>query len=273
MKSNNNVVQLFGANGQPVSSSNETETQAVSPIFQEISHSQVSTRYHHAQTSEVLGVLQSEGWEVIRTQVARVRKPDKNGFQKHYAWLRPQGSQNQLTVGDAEMRIVLSNSHDGTSAFRLEAGLHRLVCSNGLMISVGDFERISVSHIAQDIEEKVLDGAFRIAAMAPEINKTIQRMTETQMSAEQQVAFAVEAAKLRWAAQVEKNEVNIQNLLEFRRNADKGDSLWNIFNVVQENMIRGGVSVGTRRARAVSSPIADIELNKDLFKVALKYAA
>jgi Domain of unknown function (DUF932) len=35
--------------------------------------------------------------------------------------------------------------HDGTSADKLTAGLYRLVCSNGMMVSDGDIDSINVA--------------------------------------------------------------------------------------------------------------------------------
>jgi hypothetical protein len=37
-------------------------------------------------------------------------------------------------------QILLTNSHDGKNAFQFQAGLYRLVCSNGLVIADTQFE-------------------------------------------------------------------------------------------------------------------------------------
>jgi len=41
---------------------------------------------------------------------------------------------------------VLINAHDGSSSYKLRAGLYRPVCTNGLMIQLGDFGLIHVPH-------------------------------------------------------------------------------------------------------------------------------
>ncbi len=69
-----------------------------------------------------------------------------------------------------------------------------------------------------------------------------------------------------------------RQLLEARRIADEtgGDSsrdLWKTLNVVQENMVRGGVTardanLRRRRTRAVASIAEDNRLNKALWRLA-----
>jgi hypothetical protein len=239
----------------------------------EFPHSQVSNRYNQVKTIDVVNALKSSGWEVSRYSEARVRDVEKRGFQKHFVWMRPQGGSNQINVGDTEMRLLLTNSHDGSSAFRLQAGLHRLVCSNGLVVSIGDFQHIAIRHTNEEIEQEAIDGAYRIAAMAPQINEVIGKLQETTMSPFTQLSFARDAAKIVW----DKNPdyVNIPELIQSRRNADNGDSLWAVYNRVQENLVRGGLSVtgSNRHTRGINSPIRDVEVNKELFELAIKYAA
>ena len=63
-----------------------------------------------------------------------------------------------------------------------------------------------------------------------------------------------------------------------RREEDSGDDLWSTYNVVQENLVKGGIDcrsantgrlVRTRRIRSVS---ADIRLNRALCALAERFA-
>ena len=263
-----NVVQLFGANGQPVSSVAPT-----SPIYTDYAHSQVSNKYNHVKTIEVVDALRQAGWEITKTATQRVRDESRNGFQKHYVWLKPALTSKKLEVGDSEMRIIMSNAHDGTAAYRLQAGLHRLVCSNGMTISVGDFSHIAIRHTEEDIQQMAIDGAIQIAAMAPQIDQTIKRMQEVELSPDAQLIFANEAMALAWP-QKEPGFMAAQNLLQTRRAADQGASVWQVYNSIQENLVRGGLTANNgRRTRAINSPVRDVKLNKELFDMAVKKAA
>ena len=269
-----NVVQLFGADGQPVVKTEQpTQPKPTSAMVADYPHSQVSNRYNQVKTIDVVQALQSNGWEVSKYSEARVRDVDRRGFQKHYVTMRPQGGSNQINVGDTEMRLILTNSHDGTSAFKLQAGLYRLVCSNGLVISAGDIEHISIRHTSSEIEQEAIDGANRIAALSPQINQIIAKLRETELSPFSQLSFARDAAAIVW----DKNPdyVNIPELIQARRDSDKGNSLWLTYNRVQESLVRGGISVAAsnRHTRGINSPIRDMEVNKALFELAMKYAA
>jgi len=261
-----NVVQLFGANGQPVNSNTN------SPIYAEYAHYQVSNKYNQVKTIDVINALRDSGWEVSKTSTQRVRDESREGFQRHYAWLRPVLGK-KLEVGDTEMRVLLSNSHDGTSAFRLQCALHRLVCSNGLVVSVGDFSHIAIRHTEEDIQQMAIDGAIQIAAMAPQIDQTIKRMQEVELEPDAQLVFATEAMVMAWPHR-EPGFMSAQRLLQTRRAADQGNSVWQVYNSIQENLVRGGLTANNgRRTRAINSPVRDVKLNRELFDLAVKKAA
>ena len=271
-----NVITLFGANGQPVLTSEAPaygETPSpVSPVYAEYPHARVSNKYQQAKTIEVVNALTNNGWQITKTTTARVRDPERQGFQKHFVHLRPEGDKAKLKVGDTELRVIISNSHDGTSAFRMDAGLYRLVCSNGMVVSAGGFEHIALRHNMQEIEQEAIDGALRIAAMAPRINDVIGKMQDTTLTNDVQMMFASEALKLVWS---DTSKLNPAEFLQIRRTADKGDNLWLVFNRLQENLVRGGLSVAgsNRHTRGINSPIKDYKVNRDLFELAVKYAA
>ena len=81
---------------------------------------------------------------------------------------------------------------------------------------------------------------------------------------------------LRWDS-VEQSPVSAAKLLETRRYDDRGNSLWQVFNRVQENLIRGGQKDYSRRrdngsrhvrTRPVTGLAEDIRLNKSLWHLA-----
>ena len=64
--------------------------------------------------------------------------------------------------------------------------------------------------------------------------------------------------------------ISVEKILETRRFDDRGDSLWQVFNRVQENLIRGGQKDYSRhtRTRPVTGLAEDIRLNKSLWHLA-----
>ena len=62
-------------------------------------------------------------------------------------------------------------------------------------------------------------------------------------------------------------------MIEPTRPEDKGTDLWSVFNVVQEKMIRGGVSYSSpkgkvRSAREINNIVASNSINTKLWEAA-----
>jgi len=247
-----------------------------SPVMASYAHGSVSPRYNQVKTIDVINALRDSGWSVTKTATQRVKDESREGFQKHFVWMAP-NSGKSLEVGDTEMRLIISNSHDGTSAFRMNAGLHRKVCSNGLIISVGDFSHVSIRHTEEDIEQLAIDGAIRIAALAPQIDEMIKKMTGRPVTEEERALFVRSAIALMWpnkTAQELSESINENKILMPRRFSDRPENAWTLYNTVQENLTKGGILTNTgRRTRAIKSPQKDVSFNADLFELASKLVA
>lgn len=68
-----------------------------------------------------------------------------------------------------------------------------------------------------------------------------------------------------------------EQIINPRRVLDKGQDLWTTFNVVQENVIQGGIRGRTEkgkptRTREVTGIDGDIKLNQALWKMAEEFA-
>jgi len=68
--------------------------------------------------------------------------------------------------------------------------------------------------------------------------------------------------------------ISIEAVSTARRSEDAGSDLWSVFNVAQENIIRGGfVNSNTRRqTREITNISRNVQLNENLWKLASAYA-
>ena len=114
----------------------------------------VSDRYGFVPTIEVVDALQAEGWYPVRAQQTRVRDPERRDTTRHLVRFR-QDPQRQITVGDSIAELVLTNSYDRSSAYQLDLGLFRLICSNGMVTPVGDMGGIRVRHGKQVVDQNL----------------------------------------------------------------------------------------------------------------------
>lgn len=253
--------------------SNVIIPEVMDPIKTDYAHHGVSDRYNHVTTIDVVNSLRDSGWDVTKTATARTRIEDRRGFQKHFVWMHH--SKKKMTVGDCEMRILLVNSHDGTSSLQIAAALYRLVCSNGMVVDQGQFAAIRIRHSQEDILQRTMEGANHIAALAPAIDANIKTMQSIELSPEQQALFAQQTSKLVWPDKSE-DWLDPNLLLNARRGADVGNDLWRVYNRVQENVMRGGLEVNSasrfKHTRSINSMIRDVEVNRDLFALATTFA-
>jgi hypothetical protein len=124
-------------------------------------------------------------------------------------------------------------------------------CSNGLKVADALVEAIGMRHTGHTIEEVVaVADAYR--ANADKIAEHVVHFKQTQLSP----AAAVEFAKLAIALRHNDNPehiVAIEDVLAPRRSEDAGDSLWLVFNRLQESLIKGSYPVCRAAARPLGA--------------------
>lgn len=248
-------------------------------IFAETAHGSRSARYSYIPTSEVLTSLRKEGFHPYMVTQGGSRDEEKRDFTKHMLRLRHE-SQSLVSVGDTFREIVLVNSHDGTSSYQLMAGMFRLVCSNGMIVGVGNgFDEVRVKH-SGEVVSKVIDGCVEILQRLPEVSSQVSEWNGLSLNAPEQAAFARAALALKYDEQ--EAPFAAEKLLTLHRREDEKPSLWNTLNTVQENVIRGGIGYvlrdeqgrrkQIRRTREVHGIGDNVRLNKGLWILAQEMA-
>jgi hypothetical protein len=244
----------------------DAEMKAVVPsIFAPGKAASRSERYTYIPTIEVLHGLQKEGFEPFYAIQAKSRRPDGSEYMKHMIRLRASDS---IRSGEAN-EVILVNSHNGTSAYQLIAGVFSFVCSNGLV--VGDcFDDVRVPHRGNIVDE-VIEGAYKIVDQFKEVGARVSEMKALALSEPEQNVFAEAALELRY--QEEHKPITPSQAIQPRRYEDAGNSVWQTFNRAQENLVRGGQSATTAterrtRTRPVRNISGNVVLNRALWKLA-----
>ena len=132
----------------------------------------LSDRYKLAPTKAIADKFKSLGFVVDSYSEVKVRKNSRAGFQKHQ--VRLSNPNLRSTHDDIKLQLIITNSHDGLSSFRMQLGFFRFVCSNGLVVGE-TFEKICLRHTGMIIEE--IDSAVeRIVAQVEKLDNTISKM-------------------------------------------------------------------------------------------------
>jgi len=180
-----------------------------------------------------------------------------------------------VTAIDQEIpEVVLVNSHDGTSAYKIMGGIFRLICSNGMVIGDTSFE-CSVRH-SGDVINNVIEGSYEVVKGIERVMPVIDSWKQIKLEAPEKMAFAKAARALRWDD--DDAPVTPDSLIIPQRYDDRGDDLWRTFNVCQERLIKGGVRGRNKSARrtttrAVAGVTENIRLNKALWSLTQEMAA
>jgi len=240
-----------------------SELRSIAPsVFAEAKHDTRSDRYTYIPTSEILTGLIKEGFRPYAVMQGGTRDEQRLGFTKHL--LRLRHDSQSLAVGGTHNEIILINSHDGTSSYRLIAGVFRLVCGNGLVTAQSLIEDLRVPHTG-DIQGRVIDGCVSVLSRLPEVSDSIREMSALNLTAGEQIAFARAAIVARYDekdAPITPNQV-----LTARRQEDAGASLWQVLNRSQESLVRGGIryvqrdAQGRMTARRQTREIGGIDQN------------
>ena len=250
-------------------------------IFAPDKHDSRSDRYTYIPTWEIVRELMNEGFEPMHATQGRSRIEGKAAFTKHMVRFR-HGTAEMRQVGDTRPEIVLINSHDGTSSYRIMAGLFRLICLNGMVVSDALVDDVRVGHSGK-IADKVLEGTWSVVSQVDQVMRRPVEWAGVDLSQGERLAIAKAAHELRFedTSDTMQDAIKPVTLLVPRRHEDMGDDLWSTFNRLQENVIRGGVSGRGRDAegrirnvttRPVRNIDQDVKLNRALWVLAEEMA-
>jgi hypothetical protein len=258
------------------------QVRAMAPVVfaTEPTNKGVSEKYLHVNTETVMDDLAKLGWLPV-TASQRRTKPRKDGSptirSKHMvSFQNPDLMIKGKKGDDAFPRIIVTNSHDGLCSFQFRIGIYRLVCSNGLVVADEEFSAFSIKHKGYTFEELQTVVAQAVADLPNKV-EVLNKMQVRMLTAEEQRQLAIDAMALRATnPNAEYTEASIEDVLAATRKEDEGDSLWLVFNRIQESIINGGYSAAlrgskVRKVKKIKSFERDLQVNQDLFKLATAY--
>ena len=244
----------------------------------------VSNKYLFVNTETIIDDLEKLGWLPVQAAQRKARGSKGTIFSKHMvAFQNPNIKITSQDGDDAYPRILLTNSHDGMQAFKFSVGIFRLVCSNGLVVADEQFSDFKIKHKGYTFEE--LRNVVRQAV--EDLPNKVQIMNDMKsriLSQEEKNKLALDAMLIRAGVKPNSTEATkfkyddetIVDILDPKRDADKGDDLWRVFNVIQEKITQGDFHAAltgakVRKVRKIKSFEKDMKVNKELFKLATSF--
>ena len=240
----------------------------------------VSGKYLFVNTETIVDDLDKLGWKPVQA-AQRKGRGKSTIFSKHMvAFQNPDIMIKGKDGDDSFPRIIMTNSHDGMQAFKFSVGIFRLVCSNGLVVADEQFSDFKIKHKGYSFEE--LRGVVNEAvADLPNKVEVLNDMKQRILTQEEKSKLALDAMLIRAgivpgsekAKKFNYDDETIIDILDPKRDEDKGDDLWRVFNVIQEKITQGDFHAAltgakVRKVRKIKSFEKDLKVNKELFKLA-----
>lgn len=243
----------------------------------------LTDRYAALHTSDIIPVMADHGYFPVQAAQTRARK-GSDGEHKHH--LLSFARIEDLPRSDRP-EITLFNSHDGSGAVRLFAGVYRMICSNGIVIGEGSSARVYHSQRQLNGFEDMLRQTIQ---NVPKVLETMERMKETRLNFCHAADMANKALHMRWNALNERKgdengvfftDATFLDVINPTRNEDVGFDAYRLFNRIQENVLRGNAFVRsitakrpegvTRKARPISSVKEHTTINEKLWSIVEEY--
>ncbi|OYW68294.1 MAG: hypothetical protein B7Z40_03305 [Bosea sp. 12-68-7] len=275
--------QALRSNGVAALSDEEIRRLAPSAFAAE-AHESRSHRYAYIPTADVIAGMRENGFLPMSAAQARTRDAGRVGHTKHMLRFRHAGAAlaAERRVGDTFPEIVLLNAHDGTSAYRVMSGVFRLICLNGMVVADRQGAEVRVPHKG-DVVRQVIEGSYAVLDDARRALDAAEAWQGVTLSRDEQRILGEAARTLRFGDADGHTDTPItpEQMLAPRRTADTGNDLWRVFNRVQENVIRGGLTAWARDAqnrprrvtsREVTGIDGDVKLNRALWQLTERMA-
>lgn len=248
---------------------NEELMQAVPSVFQVQRHDSRSTRFSPISTIAVIDALRDKGFVPCYAMQSKSRDESKIDFTKHRIHLRP-ANYNYLKDWN---EIILVNANDGSSSYQLSAGRFRLVCSNGLVL--GDVNKTQVVyHKGNNIIDDIIEGTWTVVDEFEEIDRMRTEMEQIMLTNKERENMAFISMAMVTGSATDFRFEPKQLLLPRRKEDTITPDVWSTFNIIQENMIKGGIkyfnpeSERNASTRAIKHIGKNIDINRSLWNSA-----
>lgn len=247
--------------------------------------------YGLVRTRDLLNVFADRGWVVASEQHSTPRIEERCGYQRHLIRLCHRDFERLEGMPahhDCRPELVMLNSHDRSTSFRLWWGLLRLACMNGLI--AGDvMGSVRINH-TQKVIERLGDGIEDLMNRLPDMLHSVKTMATAPMTASACADFVRQAYTLRFAehGRLRMSDLKIDYTLPTRRLEDEHTDVFTVANKIQEVCMRGGIAYSgtvmrkqidgskakvtvSRLSRRIVALDSQISLNQAIYAMAMRY--
>jgi hypothetical protein len=202
---------------------------------------------------------------------------DNKGFQKHFIHLRnPDHYVGSFDKIEMVPEILLVNSYDARSSFRLSLIMHKVDTGSGLIASCD--EKISHREVGEEgsrLSTKDTEIAIRniIYKKIPKTLESIERLKRIQLDRFQQKQLALELCRDRWDYKYQL--AHPEHLTKPSVDEDIADSsAWTVYCRIHEKVLKGGwIGAGDRIIKPLKDPNRELKVNTKMYDTILHFVS
>lgn len=263
--------------------SNEELARQLPALFSAEPSDTRSSAYQFVSTQTLIDTMRGEGFVPTYAAQVRSRLQYDRKFSRHMLRFRHRNHLKHREEGGKELggilpEIVMINSHNGSSSYKIMSGLIRFVCMNGLIIADNAMGG-RVRHMGENTLEDVVKVSQTVLENSVKGIDFAKRWHEIRLAEHARKEVAKLAHMVRFGEEPD-TVITPDDLLKSRRSEDRQNDLWTTFNVIQENAIRGGLqNAGVHNGRFKISKTKEVgnimdlqRINQGLWEVCEKFA-
>lgn len=249
---------------------------ARSALTEEKNTALVKESYAFINTAEIVSRFERQGWLLSNARQAKVKNQARQGYQKHLLQFRNSAYSriNGLDDNNASIpELIVENSHDGTAALKIYFGVFRIACLNGL-IAGSNFSSFRVIH-SQNSVKRIDESIDMMTDSIPGLIGKVEKYSKIELNGNTQLLLAEKMTALRLENTKHVEKIDLQRALNPRRLTDTDTDAYSVFNVLQEKVIRGGISfqqvnpltneLTWKNTRPITSVSQSVKLNRSMW--------
>lgn len=265
---------------------NKEDIQNVAPAaFSRTFDSRRSDKYSFVPTYHLINMFEKLGWNPTHA-----KQDGTSAYSRHFIRMDNEKlSYLNVNRENVEPQIILDNSHNGVSPAQIHIGLFRLVCGNGLVVSMpGMYTNVKFRHMGVDFKE-LENLMVQVSEQYLKLGNHIEDMRRVELNNDQKEQFAISAVAHRNPEHFINEDGTINERMIFNmsnpkeltkpvREEDRKNDLWSTFNILQERMVKGRElfprkSPNGRKSspRPIINAKRNIDYNRKLWEVAETY--
>lgn len=244
-------------------------------IFAKTPNKSVSGRYVFVSTEKLLNDFEKLGWKPVFAKQNKTKNENGESYLQHVVRLR--SKEGLLEKGEYVSEIVLRNSHNRSVAVSASIGIYRCTCANQAVVADSEILNFTQKHINIDFEyiQRVVKEA---AKKLKHVDEKIKEYQTIELTEVERNKFAYVARNAHWG---DTSIVDPKLLLNTRRPEDEKNDLWHVFNTIQENVVKGGLSytgqnaegkTRKRKTRMIKNIARDMKINSQLWTIMAAFA-